>query len=105
LFEIPLKMLIIYADVEDCIEWAIRDVRSGKKCTFREAAAYYYLPYDILIARARGRFINHSRGGQNKIFLEEDTATLRRFCERCILLGDPLERKYIKVAANSIRRA
>jgi hypothetical protein len=105
LFEIPLKMPTIHADVEDRIEWAIRDVRSGKKCTFREAAAYYYLPYDILIARARGRPTNHSRGGQNKIFSEEDTATLRRFCERCILSGDPPERKHIKAAANSIRRA
>jgi hypothetical protein len=98
-------MLIIHADVEDRIEWAIRDVRSGKKYTFREAAAYYYLLYDILIARARGRPTNHSRGGQNKIFLEEDIATLRRFYERCILSRDPLKRKHIKAAVNSIRRA
>jgi len=76
LFEIPLKMPIIYADVEDRIKWVIQDVRSDKKYTFRETVAYYYLPYDILIARARGRPINHSRGGQNKIFLEEDIAIL-----------------------------
>jgi hypothetical protein len=105
LFEIPLKMLIIHADVEDCIEWAIQDVRSGKKYTFRKAAAYYYLPYDILIARACRRPTNHSKGGQNKIFSEEDTVTLRRFCKRCILSEDPLKRKYIKVATNNIRRA
>jgi hypothetical protein len=104
LFEIPLKMPTIHADVEDRIEWAIRDVRSGKKCTFKEAAAYYYLLYDIFIARARGRPINHSRGGQNKIFSEKNTATLRRFCERYILSGDPLKRKYIKATANNIRR-
>jgi hypothetical protein len=98
-------MPTIHADVEDRIQWAIQDVRSGKKSTYREAASYYYLLYDILIARARGRPINYTRGGQNKIFSEEDTTTLRRFCERCILSGDPLERKYIKAAANSIRRA
>jgi hypothetical protein len=44
-------------------------------------------------------------GGRNKKLAEDEEATLKLYCERCILASEPLERKHIQAAANSILRA
>jgi hypothetical protein len=61
--------------------------------------------YDVLRARSKGRLPNSSRGGKNKKMADKEEETLKLYCTRCILVGDPLERKYIKAAANSILHA
>jgi hypothetical protein len=63
--------------------------------------------YDVLRARSKGRLPNLSRGGKNKKIVdkEDEEETLKLYYTRCILIGDPLERKHIKAATNSILHA
>jgi len=69
------------------------------------AARHYDYNYDVLRARAKGIQGNWSRGGWNKRLVDEEEATLIRYCERRILVNDPLEREYIVAAMNSILQA
>ena len=69
------------------------------------AARHYNCNYDVLRARAKGIQGNWSRGGRNKRLVDEEEATLIRYCERRILTNDPPEREHIVAAANSILRA
>ena len=66
------------------------------------AARQYGCNYDVLHARSKGIQGNWSKGGKNKRLVDEEEATLVRYCERRILANDPLERLYIIAAANSI---
>ena len=90
------------AGIEKRLQQAIKAVRTGQINTFPQAAKHYYVDYDLLIARSHGRPTNHIKGGQNKKLTEEEDQSLRRYCERCIIAGDPPERYHIKAAANSI---
>ena len=87
------------------MQLAVQAVRDGKYTTFKEAAAKFYVPYNLTLQRSHGRATNHSRGGNNKKFSEEEDQALIRYCEQCILTGDPSEKRHIKAAANSIARA
>jgi hypothetical protein len=69
------------------------------------AARHFYVNYDVLRARSKGRLPNLSRGGKNKNIADKEEETLKLYYTCCILVGDPLERKYIEAAANSILRA
>ena len=86
------------------MQLAVQAMRDGKYTTFKEAAAKFYVPYNLTLQRLHGRATNHSRGGNNKKFSEEEDQALIRYCERCILTGDPPEKRHIKAAANSIAR-
>ena len=92
-------------DEERRIQLAIEAVREGTFPNWRQAARHYYVNYDVLRNRAKGRKTNHSRGGRNKKLADDEEATLKRYCERCILAGEPPEKKHIEAAANSILRA
>jgi hypothetical protein len=81
---------------------AMRDIISSKFPTVASASRFHRVDYDLLRARMRGRLGNHTRGGQNKTLFEDQDAALKLYCERCILLGFPPERRHIKAAANSI---
>jgi Tc5 transposase DNA-binding domain len=86
------------------IQKVIQEVRAGHLPNLATAARNHHVNYDLLRARAKGRPTNHSKGGQNKKLASDEEATLRLYCERCILAGEPPERKHIKAAANSILR-
>ena len=87
---------------EQRVQKAIRDVRAGILPNWAVAARKHCINYDLLRARAKGRPTNHIRGGQNKKLASDEEVTLKLYCERCILVGEPPERKHIKAAANSI---
>jgi hypothetical protein len=98
-------MPTITPEEEALIQRALKGVRDGKFPNMKVAARYYDCNYDVLRARAKGTQGNWSKGGKNKRLISEEEATLVRYCERCILVNDPLEREHITAAANSILRA
>ena len=49
---------------EQRVQKAIRDVRAGILPNWAIAARKHYINYDLLRARAKGRYINHIRGGE-----------------------------------------
>jgi hypothetical protein len=59
------------------------------------ASRKYYIEYNLLRARAKGRPTNQTRGGKNKKLAKDEEATLKLYYERCILASEPLEQKHI----------
>jgi hypothetical protein len=98
-------MPTITPDEEALIQRALKGVREGKFPNMAFAARQLGCNYDVLRARAKGIQGNWSRGGRNKRLVDEEEATLIRYCERRILTNDPPEREHITAAANSILRA
>jgi hypothetical protein len=88
--------------IEKRLQQAIKAIYTGQINTFPQAAKYYYIDYNLLIARSYGRPTNHIKGGQNKKLIEEENQSLRQYYKRYIIIGDPPERYHIKVVANSI---
>jgi hypothetical protein len=95
-------MPTITPEEETLIQQALQGVRNGKFPNFSIAARHYRCKYDVLCARSRGIQGNWSKGGKNKRLVDEEEATLIRYCERRILANDPPEREHIVAAANSI---
>jgi hypothetical protein len=75
-------MPTITPEEEALIQWALQGVRDGKFPNMLIVARYYDCNYDVLRARAKGIQGNWSRGGRNKRLVDEEEATLIRYCER-----------------------
>jgi hypothetical protein len=95
-------MPTITPEEEALIQRALQGVRDSKFPNYAVVARCYNCNYNVLCARAKGIQGNWSRGGRNKRLVDEEEATLVRYCKRRILANDPLEREHIVAAANSI---
>lgn len=104
-FQIILIMPTLNSDEEERIAMALRDKEKSRFKTWKDASRYYYVNYDVLRVRAKGRKGNASKEGRNRRLNTEQEAVLKLYCERCILTGHPPERAHINAAANSILRA
>ena len=95
-------MVTLSAEEESRIQQAILAIQRGQFTSWRAAARHYLVRYRVLIARAKGRPPNTSRGGRNTRLNDAQDAALKLYCERCIKAGLNPERQHIRAAANSI---
>ena len=64
------------ADIEERMQLAVQAVWDGKYTTFKEAAAKFYVPYNLTLQWSHGRATNHSCGDNNKKFSKEEDQAL-----------------------------
>ena len=86
--------------MEDQIQSAISAYKSGDFKFISQCAKAYDVPYQRLKSRIHGR--NPARGGHNKLLSDDQEQALTRYLDRCILLGRPSKKRYLRAAANSI---
>jgi len=89
--------------MEAKIQSALVSIRNKSSKSIKEAARQYQVPYERLRMRFHGR--EPYRGGQNKKLSEPQEEAVKLFLDRCIALGRPSKKRYIRQAANSILRA
>ena len=84
--------MTLSAEEESQIQQAILAIQRGQFTSWRAAAYEYLVRYRVLIAHAKGRPPNISRGGQNIRLNDMQDTALKLYCKRCIKAGLSLER-------------
>jgi hypothetical protein len=88
--------------MENKLKSAVLAYKNNEFKYISDCAKSYEVPYSLLRARLRGR--NTTRGGHNKVLLLSQEAALKAYLDRCIYLGRPSKKRYLRAAANTILR-
>jgi hypothetical protein len=88
--------------MESRIQVAIQAFENGEYPSMRACAIAFEVPYQKLQARLHGR--STTRGGHNKALSDEQEKALTTYLDRCIYLGRPSKKKYLRAAADTILR-